>query len=118
MNLRDDNDETSMADARIQVPAQIKRGDAFEVKVIIRHAMETGYRLTDDGKQIPRNVIRNVSCKYNGAEVFRAETSSGISANPLFTFYVSARDSGELVFEWIDDTGVRGSERSAVTVSY
>lgn len=106
-----------MADARVQVPAQIKRGDAFEVKVIIRHAMETGYRLTDDGKQIPRNVIRNVSCKYNGAEVFRAETSSGISANPLFTFFVSARESGELVFEWFDDTGVRGSERVAVTVS-
>ena len=106
-----------MADARIQVPAQIRRGDAFEVKVIIRHAMETGYRLTDDGKQIPRNVIRTVSCKYNGAEVFRAETSSGISANPLFTFYVSARESGDLVFEWIDDTGVRGSERAVVAVT-
>ena len=106
-----------MADARIQVPAQVKRGEAFEVKVIIRHAMETGYRLTDDGKQIPRNVIRSVSCKYNGTEVFRAETSSGISANPLFTFYVAARESGELAFEWIDDTGVRGSERTPVTVA-
>ena len=105
-----------MADARIQVPAQIKRGEAFEVKVIIRHAMETGYRLTDDGKQIPRNVIRSVSCRYNGVEVFRAETSSGISANPLFTFYVTARDSGELVFDWIDDSTVRGSERAPVTV--
>ena len=106
-----------MADARIQVPAQVKRGDAFEVKVIIRHVMETGYRLTDDGKQIPRNVIRSVSCKYNGTEVFRAETSSGISANPLFTFYATSRDSGELVFEWIDDAGVRGSERAPVTIA-
>ena len=106
-----------MADARIQVPAQVRRGEAFEVKVIIRHAMETGYRLTDDGKQIPRNVIRDVTCRYNKVEVFRAETSSGISANPLITFYVMARDSGELVFDWIDDTGVRGSERAPVLVS-
>lgn len=106
-----------MADARIQVPAQIKRGEAFEVKLIIRHAMETGFRLTDDGKPIPRNVIRLVTCRYNNVEVFRAETSSGISANPLITFFVSARESGELAFEWVDDTGVRGSERAAVTVS-
>ena len=105
-----------MADARIQIPAQNRRGEAFEVKAIIRHAMETGYRLTDDGKQIPRNVIRSVTCRYNGAEVFRAETSSGISANPLFTFYVTAREPGELVIEWVDDAGVRGSERAPVAV--
>lgn len=106
-----------MADARIQVPAQIKRGEPFEVKVIIRHAMETGYRLTDDGKQIPRNVIHEVVCRYNGVTVFRAETSSGLSANPLITFFVTAQDSGELVFEWVDDSGTKGSERAPVTVA-
>ena len=106
-----------MADARIQVPAQVRRGEPFEVKVIIRHAMETGYRLTDDGKQIPRNVIRQVTCRYNNVEVFRAETSSGISANPLITFFVTARESGELVFEWVDDSGAKGRERAPVIVS-
>ncbi len=106
-----------MADARIQVPAQIKRGEPFEVKLIIRHAMETGYRLTDDGKPIARNVIHEVICRYNNVEVFRAETSSGISANPFMTFYVTARDAGDLVVEWVDDTGVKGSERVAVAVS-
>ena len=80
-----------MAEARIQVPPQVKRGEAFEVKILIRHAMETGYRLTDDGKPIARNVIRLITCRYNGVEVFRAEPSSGIAANPLFTFYVTAR---------------------------
>lgn len=106
-----------MADARIQVPAQIKRGEPFEVKLIIRHAMETGYRLTDDGKPIPRNVIREVICRYNNVEVFRAETSSGLSANPYLSFYLTAQDAGELVFEWVDDTGTKGSERAAVAVS-
>lgn len=106
-----------MADARIQVPAQIRRGDTFEVKILIRHGMETGYRLTDDGKPIARNVIRLVTCRYNGVEVFRVEPSSGIAANPLFTFHVTARDSGELVFDWVDDSGERASERAAVTVA-
>jgi len=106
-----------MADARIQVPAQVRRGDTFEVKILIRHAMETGYRLTDDGKPIARNVIRLVTCRYNGVEVFRAEPSSGIAANPLFTFHVTARESGEVVFEWVDDAGARQSERAAVNVA-
>ena len=106
-----------MADARIQVPREIRRGEPFEVKILIRHAMETGYRLTDDGKPIPRNVIREVTCTYNGALVFRAEPSSGIAANPLLTFFVTARDSGELVFEWVDDSGERASERAAINVS-
>lgn len=106
-----------MSDARIQVVPPVRRGEAFEVKIIIRHEMETGYRLTDDGKPVPRNVIRQVSCHYNGALVFRAEPSSGIAANPLFTFYVTARESGELVFEWVDDSGERKSERASVTVA-
>ena len=106
-----------MADARIQIPAQVRRGETFEVKLIIRHAMETGYRLTDDGKPIARNVIRQVNCRYNNVEVFRAETSSGISANPYLSFYLTAKDAGELVFEWVDDTGVKGSERAAVAVA-
>ena len=105
-----------MAEARVLVPAQVRRGESFEVKILIRHAMETGYRLTDDGKQIPRNVIRLFTCRYNGAEVFSAEVSSGISANPLFTFFVVARDSGEMVFDWVDDAGERGRERATINV--
>jgi sulfur-oxidizing protein SoxZ len=105
-----------MTGSRIQVPAQVRRGDAFEVKLLIPHPMESGFNYTHDGKPIARNVIRSITCRYNGTEVFRIEPSSGIAAHPLFTFYVTARDSGELVFEWIDDAGVRASERAALTV--
>ena len=106
-----------MADARIQVPPQVKRGESFEIKIAIRHAMETGYRVDDVGKPIPRNVIKELTCKYNGAEALRVEMSSGFAANPFLQFYLVARESGELVFEWVDDLGVRGSERAAVTVT-
>ena len=79
--------------------------------------METGYRLTDDGKPIARNVIREVRCDYNGVEVFRAETSSGLAANPLLTFFLTARESGELLFTWVDDSGSRNQERATLTVT-
>ena len=50
-----------MPDARITVPAAVPRGKPFEVRVLIRHAMETGYRMDDAGKSVPRNVIRTFS---------------------------------------------------------
>ena len=46
-----------MPDARINVPADVPRGKPFEVRILIRHPMETGYRTDDGGKQIPRNVL-------------------------------------------------------------
>jgi sulfur-oxidizing protein SoxZ len=106
-----------MPDARITIPATVVRGDPFEVRISIRHAMETGYRTDDFGKAIPRNVLRTFSCRYNGVEVFTARLSSGIAANPYLRFFVTATQSGSLAFDWIDDAGTRGSASSNVTVA-
>src|SRR4030095_2338628 len=104
-------------DARINIPAKTARNKPCDVRLQIRHPMETGYRTDDTGKAIPRNVVRNVTCRYNGDLVFAAQLSSGIAANPYIRFFVTARASGDLVFEWVDDVGVRGSERAAVVVA-
>jgi len=104
-------------EARINVPAKVARNEPFEVRLQIRHPMETGYRTDDTGKAIARNVVRNVTCRYNGDLVFAAQLSSGIAANPYLRFFVTARASGDLVFEWIDDAGVRVSERAPVVVA-
>jgi sulfur-oxidizing protein SoxZ len=104
-------------DARIVVPPKVARDEPFEVRLSIRPPMETGYRTDDTGKAIPRNVVRRVTCRYNGDLVFAAQLSSGIAANPYLRFFVTARTSGELAFEWVDDAGVRGSERAPVVVA-
>jgi sulfur-oxidizing protein SoxZ len=104
--------------ARIQlVPSRPKRGEIVEVRVLIQHNMETGYRRDLEGHEIPRNCINLFSCRYNGVEVFRADLSSGISANPLLQFYTVAEAAGEFDFSWIDDEGKQGSERVSIAVS-
>ena len=105
-----------MSLARIQVPQEAKRGEVVTVRVAIQHPMETGFRFDALGRSIAKNVINTLVCRYNGQEVFRAEMGSGIAANPYLQFYVRAGASGELVFEWVDDAGERGSERAALTV--
>jgi sulfur-oxidizing protein SoxZ len=103
--------------ARVQVPKEVKRGELIPVRIAIQHPMETGFRFDHMGKPIPKNVVNTLTCRYNGAEVFRAEMGSGISANPYLQFYTRAEASGELDFEWADDAGERGSERVAITVT-
>jgi len=108
--------ERGMANTRIQIPAKIKRGDVVEVRLLIRHPMETGFRHDNVGRPIPRNVITLVTCRYNGEEIFRAELFSGVAANPYLAFFTTASDSGELEVTWTDDTGVTETERTPVTV--
>ena len=106
-----------MAKARIKVPEVVKRGAVFEVRLLIRHPMETGFRYNNVGRKIPKNIVHTVRCVYNGAEVFHAELFPGIAANPYFSFFTTAKGSGELECVWTDDAGVTTSERVSLTVS-
>jgi sulfur-oxidizing protein SoxZ len=103
--------------ARVQLAKQAKRGEIVEVRIAIQHKMETGFRFDNSGKPIPKNVVNQVVCRYNGDEVFRAELGSGVAANPYLQFYTIADASGELVFEWVDDAGERGAERASIEVT-
>lgn len=103
-----------MAAARLLIPERVAAGDVVTVRLLIQHDMETGYRQNMDGRVIPRNVIRLVRCELGGLEVFRAEPSSGISANPFFEFPVRVTQGGEWLVQWEDDAGVKGELRQAM----
>lgn len=103
--------------ARIQLPTQARRGEPVEVRVIIRHAMETGFRRDAEGKRVPRNAIHSLACRYNGAEVFRATLSTGIAANPFLRFFIVARESGDLDFWWLDDDEKEGTAKARLVVA-
>jgi len=103
--------------ARVQMPQEARRGEIIEIRIAIQHPMETGFRFDLMGRSIPKNVINSLVVRYNGAEIFSAEMGSGIAANPYLQFYTVAEASGALVFDWVDDSGQRGSERATIAVS-
>ena len=103
--------------ARIQVPTTAKRGEVISVRIAIQHPMETGFRFDVNGRAVPKNVINTLIVQYNDAEIFRAEMGSGVAANPPLQFFTVARDSGDLVFQWVDDAGQRGEERAQLVVT-
>jgi len=105
-----------MASALINVPAKAKRGDIIEIKTLMSHIMETGYRRTASGEIIPRNIITSFTCRYNGAEIFRADLFPAIAANPFITFFTVATESGKFDFDWIGDNGFAESASASITV--
>jgi sulfur-oxidizing protein SoxZ len=105
-----------MARVMINVPATAKRGDIIEIKTLIAHPMESGFRIGTDSTAIPRDIITLFTCSYNGEEIFRAELSPAIAANPFLAFFAIARDSGTLTFQWSGDNGFTATETAAITV--
>ena len=105
-----------MASALINVPAKANRGDVIEIKTLMSHVMETGYRRTAAGELIPRNIITSFSCRYNGAEIFRADLFPAIAANPFFAFFTTATESGTFEFSWIGDRGFSETASASIIV--
>jgi sulfur-oxidizing protein SoxZ len=105
-----------MARALIHVPATAKPGEVIEIKTLISHPMESGYRVGTNGAPIPRDIITRFTCAYNGEEIFRAELSPAIAANPFIAFFTTATESGTLVFHWSGDNGFSTTETAAITV--
>lgn len=107
-----------MATASILIPrGVIRKGDIVTLKAIIGHPMETGYRRTELGREIPRNIIRHFSCVYDGEEVFSCDLFPAIAANPFLAFTTVATRSGPLTFIWSGDQGFRHVETVTMSVS-
>ena len=102
--------------ALVHVPARARRGEIVEIKALISHPMETGYRRSQVGAPIPRDIIRLFVCTYNGAEVFRAELHPAIAANPFFAFSTVATESGTISFQWTGDNGFSATESAPIVV--
>jgi sulfur-oxidizing protein SoxZ len=105
-----------MASALINVPKKAKRGDVIEIKTLMSHIMETGFRHTSAGDLVPRDIITSFVCHYNGSEIFRADLFPAIAANPFISFFTVAKDSGKFEFEWIGDNGFAETASAAITV--
>jgi sulfur-oxidizing protein SoxZ len=107
----------ALATARVSMPATAKKGEVLDIKALIRHPMETGYRVDSVGKPIPRHIVKRFSATYGGVEVFSMDLTQGVAANPFIAFSTVAIETGELVFTWEDDRGEVTTVRKTLTVT-
>ena len=105
-----------MSVARLRVPREARRDEIIEIRLLLEHPMESGFRRDPLGRSIPKNVIHTLLVRYDGREILRGEFGSGMAANPYLAFHTRATASGDVEVSWVDDAGLRGEVSASITV--
>ncbi|MBM3650306.1 MAG: thiosulfate oxidation carrier complex protein SoxZ [Alphaproteobacteria bacterium] len=105
-----------MTNVLINAPKTARRGELIELKTLILHPMETGFRPGTNGGIIPRNIIQRFVATWNGTEIFSMDLSPAISANPFVSFFTVATESGRVAFRWSGDEGFLAEESVTIDV--
>jgi sulfur-oxidizing protein SoxZ len=90
---------------RVKLPKSASKGEIVTIKTLISHDMESGQRKDSAGKVIPRQIINNFTCEFNGKTVFGCDLDPAVSANPYLEFTAKVPESGTFKFTWVDDDG-------------
>lgn len=98
----------------VTLPPQVRRGEPFEVRLLVAHPMETGHRADSLGQRVPRDIVRRIECRLDGEVVFAADLQAAIAANPYVAFPLVVAGEGTLVVTWSGDRGFAHSVSVAV----
>jgi len=84
----------------------VATGDEVEVKILMKHIMETGQRKDAAGKVIPAHFIKTVEVKCNDKVVLSGLFGPAVSKDPFLSFKFKGAKAGDKVsVMWRDDTG-------------
>ncbi|MBI3574690.1 MAG: thiosulfate oxidation carrier complex protein SoxZ [Gammaproteobacteria bacterium] len=104
-----------MAERKMKVRTRPQDG-AMEVLMLVTHPMETGQRVDKKTNQkIPAHFIQRITLEHNDKIVLVADTSVGISEDPLLGFRLKSAKKGDKVkLSWKDNKGESGSTETVV----
>ena len=102
--------------ARLIVPPLVHAGEEFQVRLLIQHPMETGFRRDVQGEVIEANLLESLSLDFDGQPVFTARSMNALTANPFLAFVVAIKQSGSFNARWRDQRGNVGSIAARVRV--
>ncbi|CAN5212459.1 thiosulfate oxidation carrier complex protein SoxZ [soil metagenome] len=86
-----------------------------EVKILMRHDMETGQRKDAAGKVIPAHFIQTFTVKHKDKEVLSAQVGTAISKDPFFSFKFKGGAKGEkVVVSWLDNKGETRTDEAVI----
>ena len=102
--------------ARLIVPALVRAGEEFALRLLIQHPMETGLRRDVHGELIEGNLLDSLSLDFEGTPVFTARAMNALTANPFLQWVVAIPRSGKFNARWKDQRGNVGSISASVRV--
>ena len=90
-------------------------GGVVEVKVLMKHDMESGQRKDAAGKVIPAWHINTLTAKVKDKEVFAAEFGPAVSKAPFLNFKFKGAAKGDKIsVTWVDNRGDTRTDEVAI----
>ncbi|HSI94979.1 MAG: thiosulfate oxidation carrier complex protein SoxZ [Methylophilaceae bacterium] len=91
-------------------------GDTVEVKVLIRHDMETGKRKDPSGKVIPPHFIKTLIAKCKEKTVLDTVMGISVSKDPFLSFKFKGGALGDKVtVTWVDNTDDTRTDEATIS---
>ncbi len=91
------------------------QGDSADVRILMRHPMETGTRKTASGV-VPLHFIQSVLVEHNGKTVVDAQWSQAISRDPFLGLRIRGAKVGDRIsVTWTDNKGDKRSDEATVS---
>jgi sulfur-oxidizing protein SoxZ len=100
---------------RLSLAGPLRPNAEVEVRLLIGHMMETGFRYDGSGVQVAKDILQFVKVHMGNALIFEAELGTGMAANPMLFFsFTLPSQAGDMVVSWADHQGRTGQMRQPV----
>ena len=94
------------------------QGDVADVRILMRHPMETGQRRDSKGETVPMHFIQNVLVQHNGRTVVDAQWSQAVSRDPFLGLRVKGAKAGDkITVTWTDNKGDKRTDEATVVAA-
>ena len=92
------------------------KGEVTDVRVLMRHDMESGQRKNQDGEVIPAHYIQNVTIRHGQRVVLFAQWGPAVSKNPFLGFkFLGAVAGDRIEVTWVDNKGESRTDETIIT---
>ena len=86
-----------------------------DVRILMRHDMESGQRKNSDGETIPAHYIQNVTVRHGSRVVLFAQWGPAVSKNPYLAFKFDGGAPGDFIeVTWVDNKGDSRTDETAI----
>lgn len=86
-----------------------------DVKILMRHDMESGQRKDATGKTIPAWFITVLNVQAQGKDVFNAQFGSAVSKDPFLNFKYKGAKGDKIVVSWVDSKGDKRTDEATAS---
>lgn len=93
----------------------VRRDGIVEIKLMIRHPMESGFRKDENGKRLAAHFIETLVVRCKDKVILDAYLGIAVSENPYITFNFKGAEKGDAIeVTWLDNHQISRTDTGEV----